>query len=235
MAGCALCNRSRPIWSAPVRMNAIEKSKLVPSHPSDGNMNLDLAWDVLKELGKSERHFNNLEAEYRKLASIWLLAAFAGMGFILKQNPEMAVPREVALVAIGLAASIGIFLLWIVDLLVYHQLLDACFTQAKEIEKTHKELPPVRSSMENTQGGGKVVTTRLRWFYILLTAAPVVFSAPLFVLWCQKQYGLTAALIAGATSAAYISITSGIIWTNVPGLKKSSGPDALSAAARGRP
>jgi hypothetical protein len=183
-------------------------------------INLTLAWDILKELGNSERHFNNLEAEYRKLASIWLLAGFAGMGFILKENPQLALPREIALVAIGLAASIGIFLLWIVDLLVYHQLLDACFIEAKKIEKTHPQLPQVRSSMEHTQGGGKVVTTRLRWFYILLTA-PVVFAAPLFVLWCQKQYSLKAAIIAGATSAAYIGGTSSIIWTNVPGLKKS--------------
>jgi len=194
-------------------------------------MNLTLAWDVLKELGNSERHFNNLEAEYRKLASIWLLAGFAGMGFILKENPQMAVPREVALVAIGLAASIGIFLLWIVDLLVYHQLLDACFTQAKQIERNHKELPQVRSSMEHTQGGGKVVTTRLRWFYMLLTAAPVVFSAPLFVLWCQKEYGPTAAAIAGVAAAVYISSTSGIIWKNVPGLKKNSKAESPSRAA----
>jgi hypothetical protein len=207
--------------AGPNCMNSPENPELGKSPRQDGKMDLALAWDVLKELGNSERHFNNLEAEYRKLASIWLLAGFAGMGFILKQNPEMAVPREVALVAIGLAASIGIFLLWIVDLLVYHQLLDACFTQAKQIERNHKELPRVRSSMERTQGGGKVVTTRLRWFYILLTAAPVVFSAPLFVLWCQKQYGPRGAVIAGVTGAIYVSTMSGIIWKNVPGLKIS--------------
>jgi hypothetical protein len=217
-------------------MNSPEAPGLGQSRQQDGNMNLTLAWDVLKELGNSERHFNNLEAEYRKLASIWLLAGFAGMGFILKQNPEMVVAREVALIAIGLAASIGIFLLWIVDLLVYHQLLDACFTQAKQIERNHKELPQVRSSMEHTQGGGKVVTTRLRWFYMLLTAAPVFFSAPLFVLWCQKEYGPVAAVIAGVASAAYIGTTSRIIWTNVPGLKKAANaetdPDGDAHAVR---
>jgi hypothetical protein len=204
-------------------MNPPENRELDQSSRQDGKMDLALAWNVLKELGKSERHFNNLEAEYRKLASIWLLAGFAGMGFILKESPQLAVPREIALIAIGLAASIGIFLLWIVDLLVYHQLLDACFTQAKAIERTHPDLPQVRSSMEHTQGGGKVVTTRLRWFYILLTAAPIVFSAPLFVLWCQQQNGAASAAIAGAISAVYIGGTSGIIWTNVPGLKKNQG------------
>ncbi len=215
-------------------MNSPENPEPSQSREQDGKMNLALAWDVLKELGASERHFNSLETEYRKLASIWLLAAFAGMGFILKKNPQLAVPREIALVAIGLAASIGIFLLWIVDLLVYHQLLDACFMQAKEIERKYKlELPQVRLSMENTQGGGKVVTTRLRWYYILLTAAPVVFSAPLFVLWCLKEYGPTAAAIAGITAAVYISISSGIICTNVPGLEKISETVAPSRAPAG--
>jgi hypothetical protein len=210
-------------------MNSPENPEHGRSQPEDRK--IELAWDILKELGASERHFNNLEAEYRKLASIWLLAGFAGMGFILKENPQMAVPREIALLAIGLATSLGIFLLWIVDLLVYHQLLDACFLQAKEIEKKYKHaLPQVRSSMETTQGGGKVVTARLRWFYILLTAAPVVFSAPLFVLWCQKQYGMTAALTAGAMAMAYVAGTGAIIWTNVPGLKK---PQARSARSSG--
>jgi hypothetical protein len=188
------------------------------------------AWDVLKELGASERHFNTLEAEYRKLASIWLLAAFAGMGFILKENPRLAVPAEIALVAIGLAASVGIFLLWIVDLLVYHQLLDACFTQAKEIEKKYpSQLPQVRSGMEHTQGSGKLVTTKLRWFYILLTAAPVVFSAPLFVFWCQTEWGTATAWIASLATGVYLALTSAIIWLNVPGLKNGLTPEAASS------
>ena len=93
----------------PHGMNSPQNPELGRGESHNGRMDLALAWDVLKELGNSERHFNNLEAEYRKLASIWLLAGFAGMGFILKENPQMAVPREIALVAIGLAASIGIY------------------------------------------------------------------------------------------------------------------------------
>jgi hypothetical protein len=84
--------------------------------------------------------------------------------------------------------------------------------------------------MENIQGGGKVVTTRLRWFYILLTAAPMIFSAPLFVLWCQKEYGWGAGVVGGPAAAAYVARTSGIIWTNVPGLKKDSGARGRSGA-----
>ena len=39
------------------------------SQQQSGQIKLDLAWDVLKELGSSERYFNNLEAEYQKRAT----------------------------------------------------------------------------------------------------------------------------------------------------------------------
>lgn len=171
-----------------------------------------LSWDILKELSASERHFNALEAEYRKLASVWLLAGFAGIGFILQTNPTMAIPQELAIAGIGLAASVGIYLLWIVDLLVYHRLLDACFTEAKKIEARHAELPQVRSSMGRSLRGGRVVTTRLRWFYILLTAAPIAFAAPIFVLWCAREWGASSAVLAAAATLLYLGLTSLMIW-----------------------
>jgi hypothetical protein len=187
-------------------------SKQETSDHSKGRpLSVELAWEVLKELGESEKHFNDLETEYRKLASIWLLAGFAGMGFILKEETQMAIPREVVVMAIGLAASIGIFLLWIVDLLVYHRLLDACFEQAKKIEKLYPELPDVRSAMERTQGGGKVVTTRLRWFYILLSAVPVLFSTPLFFVWCEKEHGSRIEHLAEGAVVLYLIVTTSAI------------------------
>ena len=186
---------------------------------SNRPLSLDLAWDVLKELTASERHFNNLETEYRKLASIWLLAGFAGMGFILKEETQMAPAREVAIMAIGMATSIGIFLLWIVDLLVYHRLLDACFEQAKKIETLYPELPDVRSAMERTQGGGKVVTTRLRWFYISLTAAPVIFPVPLFIDWGQRNYGPGIAVVIIVAVVLYVGIATFLILWISPNLR----------------
>lgn len=179
---------------------------------SPDKLSLEMSWEILKELGASERHFNGLETEYRKLASIWLLAGFAGIGFIIKQNPELVVPRELVIMGIGLATSIGILLLWIVDLLVYHRLLDACFSEALRIEGLYPELPKVRWRMEESESGGRVVTTRLRWFYIALTAAPVLFAAPLFVLWCRQQFDGPAAWLAAGGSAFYLCLTTLVIW-----------------------
>src|ERR1041384_3845978 len=93
-------------FELPLRvMNAADKPGLGDRESPEGEINLSLAWDILRELGASERHFNNLEAEYRTLASIWLLAGFSGAGFILKANPQWALPREAALVALGRGAS----------------------------------------------------------------------------------------------------------------------------------
>lgn len=198
-------------------------------------MSIELAWDVLKELTASERHFNNLETEYRKLASIWLLAGFAGMGFILKEETQMAPAREIAIMAIGMATSIGIFLLWIVDLLVYHRLLHACFEQAKKIENFYPELPDVRSAMEETQSGGKVVTNRLRWFYISLTAAPVVFPAPLCVDWSQRNYGPGIAFASAGAVVLYLLITTFLILRISPSSRNASCQQSDQWRARIKP
>ncbi len=61
--------------------------ELVENHERKAVLNTELSPGILKGLGNAERHFNDLETEYRKVASIWLLARFAGMGFILKANP----------------------------------------------------------------------------------------------------------------------------------------------------
>lgn len=178
----------------------------------------ELNWDILKEIGVNERHFNNLEIEYRKLASVWLLASFGGIGFLLKENLKMVIPLEVAMIGIGMAGSIGNILIWIVDLLVYHRLLDACFDERKRFEELHPEMPQTRQHMMNYQKGGHV-TTSLRWFYVLLVAAPVVFSAPFFIIWCFCGHGILLGILATSIIMLYI-ITMSIIILNKTSLNK---------------
>jgi hypothetical protein len=43
-------------------------------------------WHFVTEIGLNERHFNQLQSSYRTLASQWLLAAFAGIGFVISSN-----------------------------------------------------------------------------------------------------------------------------------------------------
>ena len=41
---------------------------------------------IHENVTRSEQHFYTLQMEYRKLASGWLLAVFAGIGFLLSNN-----------------------------------------------------------------------------------------------------------------------------------------------------
>ncbi len=43
-------------------------------------------WNTYRELGEMERHFGNAQSRYRALASTWMLAAIAGIGFVLSKD-----------------------------------------------------------------------------------------------------------------------------------------------------
>jgi hypothetical protein len=138
-----------------------------------------------------------MKGQCRALASTWLLATFGALGFILSSTLSTAVPREVIALALGIAGAIGIFLLWILDLLVYHRLLDASFTEALKLEARFPQLPQVRRCMVNSQPNGQTPFYE-KWFYIGGIAAPVLISGVLFVHWCIINANPVSAYICGA-------------------------------------
>ena len=107
-------------------------------------------WKVIVELGQNERHFNQLQHQYRMMASTWLLAMFGATGFAFSQE-HLSVPRELVVAIIGLAAAVGVTQLWNLDLRVYHQLLDSCFVEGLRLERACPWLPQMRSRMIGTQ------------------------------------------------------------------------------------
>lgn len=52
-----------------------------------------LVWQMYSGLTEQCQHFNTLESSYRTLASTWLLAAFGGIGFLLKEAPP-GIPKS---------------------------------------------------------------------------------------------------------------------------------------------
>ena len=126
----------------------------------------DLVWKIYVELGAMERHFNELQSRYRALASTWLLAAFGGIGFVLTTELSfVTLPAEWAVALVGLAAAAGVYLLWMLDLLVYHRLLDAAFVEAWRLEERHPWLPQVRAGMMKLQNAVGVLRY-VRLFYL---------------------------------------------------------------------
>jgi hypothetical protein len=133
---------------------------------SAGIEDFDRIWTIVAEMSVYERHFNDIQARHRVLASSWLLATFVGVGFLLSR-PELQLPvdRGFAIAGVAAAGAAGLVLLWNLDLLVYHQLLQSCFSVGLDFEARHTWLPPLRKRMLESQGGGDV-TPRVAWFYM---------------------------------------------------------------------
>ena len=141
--------------------------------------------ELFIELGDLERHFNELESRYRSLASTWLLAAFAGIAFVISEPIDISFDRLLAITGIGIAGSIGIMLLWNLDLMVYHKLLNAVFIEGLELEEKYKWLPAVRTNMKALHGGTGV-EPRIVWFYVGGTSVLLMISGLSLALWLHK-------------------------------------------------
>lgn len=187
-------------------------------------LDLDQVFKALESLKGSEEHFNEMTAQCRALASTWLLATFGAMGFVLTQTLHAGLATEVVVLTLGLAGAVGLILLWVLDLLVYHRLLDASFTEALKLEAGYPLVPQVRHKMIASQPGGQTPFYE-EWFYIGGVAAPVVFSGALFVRWC-----LCFSLFAGVV--ATVTLLSGLTGTLIWMRRMSPNPAVAEASLR---
>lgn len=142
------------------------------------------AWKIVLECGEQERHFNQLQSTYRSLCSTWLLGVFAGIGFILSAErlPGVESFRALMVCGIALAGTVGIILLWTLDLLVYHKLLDAFFSEALKVERAFLFLPPFRSNMLRAHQN-KGVLPKVVWFYAGSSTVTAILSVLGLVVW----------------------------------------------------
>jgi hypothetical protein len=140
-------------------------------------------FNIYTELGLIERHFNDVQSGYRRLASTWLLADFAAIGFVISTRLNLLIPPELFIAALGIAGGVGICFIWILDLLLIQRLQDASFSQSKDLEEKHEWLPQVRTNMRVLLGGKG---TRLAsWFYIAGVEVTVLTSGVGLLLWLR--------------------------------------------------
>ncbi len=105
--------------------------------------------DACWKLAEYERHFNTIQAGIRGLASVWLLAAFGAIATLLKREEadKLWVPPEWVIGSICAMGAGGLALLWIIDQLVYHRLLNAAFIVGLKLEQDEPGRPPMHASM----------------------------------------------------------------------------------------
>jgi hypothetical protein len=117
-----------------------------PVHKSS-DLTKELIFKIYQESALGERHFNDLQTIYRRIASLWLLAGFTALGYLI--SGDLAKSEYAYILAAVLFAAIagGLLLLWCVDLLVYHRLLDSHFYESLRLEREYSWLPRIRQNM----------------------------------------------------------------------------------------
>jgi hypothetical protein len=139
------------------------------------------------ELGNYERHFNETQSHYRTLTSTWLLGSVAAIGFVLTKKFNVHIDKSLIVAAIGAAGAAGVALLWNLDLIVYHRLLEAVFVAGLRLEKANPEVPRVRALMR--QGTGRRgVRPLVAYYYLGTMGALLLVAAASFTVWSTGPF-----------------------------------------------
>lgn len=156
------------------------------------DLSFDQLMEVYNHIGEEERHFNGLELEYRKLASHWLLATLGAIGFLLSKKEDVPVNIWFLVIGICIAASVGILVIWFLDMKVYHELLHAAFREGVRLEREFPQLlPQIRNNMVKSQFGGDIVKRVMLYYFFSIVLLVVVAnisawmyspSLPMFVI-----------------------------------------------------
>lgn len=135
------------------------------------------------KFAESERHFNATQADIRKHAATWMLAAFGAIAILLKSSGDFrwVVSPAILVCTVSAMATIGLLVLWINDQLVYQRLLDCGFIIALKMEYDDPELPPVRSMMMYA-AEGKGMARWMTYFYTIPMWGLLVISTTTTVL-----------------------------------------------------
>jgi hypothetical protein len=158
----------------------------MPGSDQNKPVNNRLIWESYREMGDYERHFDRLEQQCRTLASTWILAAFAAIGYLLinvsaSQHGWLFSNRTLIISLIAFLSAVGIRLLWVLDR-VYHQLLNACFADGLRLEDENDWLPCMRHKMVESQKNGTALP-QIAAFYIGCTLTLLIISAVFLVWW----------------------------------------------------
>jgi len=86
-------------------------------------------------------------------------------------------------IGICIAASVGILVIWFLDMKVYHELLHAAFREGVKLEREFPQfLPQIRNNMVKSQLGGDIIKRVMLYYFfsILLLAIIANISVWMF-------------------------------------------------------
>jgi hypothetical protein len=95
------------------------------------------------------RLYGGYQTGYRIMASSWLLATFAAIGFLLSNDNILPFEHILAVPIISFFGIVGLYLIWHEDTFVQEILLDVNVVEGLELEKKHPWLPQVHHNFLN--------------------------------------------------------------------------------------
>ena len=176
--------------------------------PEHQEMDLDSLIVIEANLGAQERHLGQIASNYRSLASKWLLATYAGIGFVLANQTNIQVCIELLIAAISFGGSIGIYSLWRIDILNYHRLLESSFEEAQCLELKHPAFPKYRNKMSDKMSKGSIGLRENVTLFYLMGLISLLASAMLAIVTCFLQQSRGLGLLAVIGGVAIITMIS---------------------------
>jgi hypothetical protein len=134
------------------------------------------AYDRYWKLSEMEERFNASSGGIRTLASGWLLASLAAIGWLLdpsRGSSNWLVPVGLLVCVVSSLSVAGIATLWVLDHLVFKRLLNSVFLVGLRMEKLDPALPPIRTMMLKTMAGRGTYL----WEMLFYVAPIFVFTA----------------------------------------------------------
>jgi hypothetical protein len=150
--------------------------------------------EINDSISVGERHFNTIQHQYRFLASSWMLALFAAIGYVFT-SVNTPFDKFTITFFLSTVSSIGFTLIWMLDLRVYHQLLEAYFVEGLKLEDQHKDIPQVRNNMLYSQSSASSeILTTVVYFYLFCIGISLILSTGALILILNKYLDVAAIL-----------------------------------------
>ena len=102
-----------------------------------------LAYGTYSRILNGGRHHGAIQTGYRIIASSWLLATFAGIGFLLSSDNILPFNHLLGVSVLCMIGITGLYLTWYEDTFVQEMLLDINVVEGLRLEKQFSWLPQV--------------------------------------------------------------------------------------------
>ena len=141
----------------------------VPDPVGTDPLTFDQAWEITKEINENVRHYNEHQTKYRTLASQWLIAGFAGIGFLFSAEPKLPFDKLIFTMLISVASAFGIFQLWRIDIILFQKIIQSFFSAGAHLEDQFTSLPKIKTSIYKNVPKGNAGETLFQFYFYIIT------------------------------------------------------------------